>query len=308
MTLVMPMPTRRRRAGTREALRGRVGRALWLAPLGLSLGIMLAYPLVLLIALAATKSTLGRPFGRFLGADQILSTLTDPVFRSAVVKSVLFGLGAGALQLALGFAVALALVGLKRRGRLLLGLVLLPLMTPPVIAGIAWKLILAPSGGMVNGLLLSWGWIAVPISFLGTPGLAWLSILVADVWQWTPFVALLSLAALASVPKDLREASLLDGAGPLQHLWHVTLPLVAAPLASIFLLKLVIAFKLFDLVHVLTFGGPGFDTTNAAFFIWRSAFAEFDVGHAAAATLVYAAVLALVTLPVVRLCRQLEAA
>jgi multiple sugar transport system permease protein len=302
-TVRQPLPAL---TGAGSAVR-HLRRALWLAPLGLSLLVVLVYPLVLLIGLAMTSSTLGRPFNRFVGLDQIVAGLLDPVFQAAVFKSVAFGFVASALQLAAGFGIALLLTEWVRAGRLLLTLVLLPLMTPPVIAGIAWKLILAPAGGLLNGQLMQWGLIEAPISFLGTPGLAWLSILAADFWQWTPFVVILSFAALMGIPPEMREASLLDGATPLQHLVHVTLPLVAAPLASIFLLKLIIAFKLFDLVHVLTFGGPGFDTTNASFWIWRSAFERFDVGRAAAATIVYAAVLGLVTLPVVHLCRRLEA-
>lgn len=92
------------------------------------------------------------------------------------------------------------------------------------------------------------------------------------------------------------------------QLLHVTLPLVAAPLASTFLLKLIIAFKLFDLVYVLTFGGPGFATTTSGFAIWRLGMQEFDVGRAAAETLVYAAIVGFVTLPVVKLHARFEAA
>jgi len=99
------------------------------------------------------------------------------------------------------------------------------------------------------------------------------------------------------------EASLIDGAGAWQRLRHITLPLVAAPLASIFLLKLIIGFKLFDLVYVLTFGGPGLTTTNATFSIWRLALEQFDVGKAAAQTLIYVVVISIVTIPVLRLHR-----
>ncbi|WEK52152.1 MAG: sugar ABC transporter permease [Candidatus Kaistia colombiensis] len=132
---------------------------------------------------------------------------------------------------------------------------------------------------------------------------AWLSIGVADLWQWVPFVTILCFAALVSLPDGVHEASLIDGAGPWQRFRHITLPLVMAPLASIFLLKLIIGFKLFDLVYVLTFGGPGFTTTTATFSIWRLALEQFDVGRAAAQTLIYAIVIGIVTIPVVRLHR-----
>jgi multiple sugar transport system permease protein len=274
---------------------------LWVAPLVVSLLITTVYPTIFLIALATTKSTLGKPFRDFVGLKQILQALFDPNFHNAVLKSVLFAFSSAFVELIIGFALASLFVALLKAGRYLLTIVLLPLMTPPVMVGIAWKLILAPSGGLLNGLLLRWGVIDAPMSFLASPTLAWISIGVADLWQWVPFVTILCFAALVSLPDGVREASQIDGAGPWQRLRHVILPLVAAPLASIFLLKLIIGFKLFDLVYVLTFGGPGFTTTNATFGIWRLAFEQFDVGRAAAQTLVFAIVIGIVTIPVVRL-------
>jgi len=276
-------------------------RMLWVAPLVVSLLITTVYPTIFLVSLALTKSTLGKPFGAFVGLKQISQALFDPNFHNAVLKSVLFAFSSALVELVIGFALASLFVALLKAGRYLLTLVLLPLMTPPVMVGIAWKLILAPSGGLLNGLLLSWGVIDQPMSFLASPTLAWVSIGVADLWQWVPFVTILCFAALVSLPDGVREASQIDGAGPWQRLRHVILPLVAAPLASIFLLKLIIGFKLFDLVYVLTFGGPGFTTTNATFGIWRLAFEQFDVGRAAAQTLVFAIVIGIVTIPVVRL-------
>ena len=276
----------------------------WIAPLVFSLIVTTVYPTLFLIALATTKSTLGKPFRAFVGPDQLSRALFDPAFQIAMAKSIGFAFGSAIVELVVGFALASVFVALLKAGRYLLTIVLLPLMTPPVMVGIAWKLILAPSGGLLNGILLHWGLIDAPMSFLGNPTLAWISIAIADLWQWVPFVTILCFAALVSLPDGVREASMIDGAGPWQRLRHITLPLVAAPLASIFLLKLIIGFKLFDLVYVLTFGGPGFATTNATFSIWRMALEQFDVGRAAAQTLVFAIVIGIVTIPVVRLHRH----
>ncbi|MCX5514949.1 carbohydrate ABC transporter permease [Kaistia algarum] len=281
----------------------RWSKFIWVAPLGFALVITTLYPTIFLIALATTKSTLGKPFRAFVGMRQITGALLDPAFQSAVFKGVAFAFASAIAELVIGFALASLFVALARAGRYLLIVVLLPLMTPPVMVGVAWKLILAPSGGLLNGVLMNWGITDAPISFLATPVPAWLSIGVADLWQWVPFVTILCFAALVSLPDGVREASMIDGAGPWQRLRHVTLPLVAAPLASIFLLKLIIGFKLFDLVYVLTFGGPGFATTNATFGIWRLALEQFDVGKAAAQTLIYAVVISIVTIPIVRLHR-----
>ena len=277
--------------------------ALWVAPLVFALLVTTVYPTLFLIALATTKSTLGKPFRSFLGLKNITGALLDPAFQAAVWKGVAFAFASAAAELVVGFALASLFVGLMKAGRYLLIVVLLPLMTPPVMVGVAWKLILAPSGGLLNGVLMGWGITDAPISFLATPVPAWLSVGVADLWQWVPFVTILCFAALVSLPEGVHEASLIDGAGAWQRLRHITLPLVAAPLASIFLLKLIIGFKLFDLVYVLTFGGPGLTTTNATFSIWRLALEQFDVGKAAAQTLIYAVVISIVTIPVLRLHR-----
>lgn len=285
----------------------RLARALWVTPIVLALLVTTVYPTVALIALALTKSTLGKPFGRFTGLKSLIGALTDAGFLASVAKSLAYGFATAAVQVALGLAVALLFASLVKARRFLLSLVLLPLMTPPVMVGVAWKLILAPAGGLLNGVLLDLGILAAPVSFLGSPTLAWISIAVADVWQWTPFVVILCLAALATLPEGVREAAMIDGATPWQAFRHVVLPLIAAPLASIFLLKLILAFKLFDLVVVLTFGGPGFATTTAGFGIYRLALEQFEVGRAAAETLVFAAAVGLATWPVVVLHRRLEA-
>jgi multiple sugar transport system permease protein len=288
--------------------REKATEALWVAPVVLGLLVTLVYPTFFLIALATSKSTLGKPFRGFVGARQVLGALADPLFLAAIGRSIAFAFASAVVEVAIGFLIALLFATLIRGGRVLTSLVLLPLMTPPVMVGVAWRLILAPAGGLLNGVLLDLGVVDAPVSFLGTPWLAWLSIAIADLWQWVPFVVILSFAALMTIPAGVHEAALIDGASGWQRLRLVTFPLVAAPLASILLLKLIIAFKLFDLVYVLTFGGPGFATTTAGFAIWRLGLEQFDVGRAAAETLVFALVVGLLTMPVVKLHQAAERA
>lgn len=294
------------RAAQRGQWRARLGRALWIAPVAVALAVTTLYPTVFLLALAFSKSTLGKPFRGFVGIKHFATTLQDPIFLAAIGRSVAYALSTSLLQLAFGFLIALLFTSLLKAGRFLMSLVLLPLMTPPVMVGIAWKLIFAPAGGLLNGTLITYGVISEPISFLGHPALAWLAIAVADIWQWTPFIVILCFAALSTIPEGVQEAARVDGANGWQRFWHITLPLVAAPLSSIYLLKLILSFKLFDLVYVLTFGGPGFATTSAGFSIYRRAIEQFDVGRAAAETIVYGLVIGLATLPVVRIHQRFE--
>jgi multiple sugar transport system permease protein len=284
-----------------------ITRGLWVAPIVIALILTTVYPTIFLIALSLSKSSLGSPFRTFVGVMQFVKVLGDPVFLIAVLRSVVYAFVASTLQLIAGFAIALLFTSLLKGGRLLMSFVLLPLMTPPVMVGVSWKLILAPAGGVLNGWLLKAGLIDQPVSFLGSATLAWFSVGIADLWQWTPFIVILCFAALTTLPAGIIEAAMIDGASPWQRLRHVILPTIAAPLSSIFLLKLIIAFKLFDLVYVLTFGGPGFDTTTAGFAIWKLGLQEFDVARAAAETLVYALVLGIVAMPVLKLHAKLEA-
>ncbi len=293
-------------AARRHALWARLARLTWIAPVLVALVVTTLYPTIFLLALAFSKSTLGKPFRGFVGVKHFATTLQDPIFLSAIGRSVAYALSTSLLQLALGFLIALLFTSLLKAGRFLMSLVLLPLMTPPVMVGIAWKLIFAPAGGLLNGTLITYNVISEPISFLGHPTLAWLAIGVADLWQWTPFIVILCFAALSTIPESVHEAALVDGANGWQRFWHITLPLVAAPLSSIYLLKLILSFKLFDLVYILTFGGPGFATTSAGFAIYRRAIEQFDVDRAAAETMIYALVIGLVTLPVVRLHQHFE--
>lgn len=279
-----------------------------LAPLLFGLLLFAAYPSIYVLGLSFTRSTLGQPFKAWIGLSNYhwLTTGGDDIFVPSLLRAALFAFGVALVELWLGLWLALVLTSLRRAGRMVRSAMLLPLMTPPVLVGVAWKLLLAPAGGLVNGKLLAWGLVAAPVSFLGTRPWAMLSIMVADAWQWTPFVAILAYAALHQVPDDVVEAARLDGATERAVFWQIVLPLVAPSLLAIFVLRLIMAFKTFDLLYILTFGGPGDATDMAGFAIWRTALRNFDVGTAAAQTVMFALFVSIVILPFLRLHRRVE--
>jgi multiple sugar transport system permease protein len=293
-------PARRRRPAWRA------GPWLLAAPLLAGLAVISLYPFLQLVALSLSKSSLGRPFARWVGLDHFASALQDGSFLATLLRTALFALPVSLRELALGVALALLFRATAERGGWLRSLTLLPLMTPPIMVATAWKLILAPSGGLLNGVLLRLGLVDQPVSFLGTMPLAFGAVALADAWQWTPFVAILAFAALQLLPEEVAEAARLDGATPWILFWRITLPMLLPTLLAILLLRVVMAFKLFDLVFGLTFGGPGFGTTVASFQIWRTALEQFDIGLAAAQTLVFAILVGLVTLPLTWLHRRAE--
>jgi len=270
-------------------------------PLVLGLVVFAGFPTVYLLFAAFSRSTLGRPFQRWVGWSNVETVLASPAEWTTLLNTVLLALPVSLIETLLGLALALLLNGEGRRSALLRPLILLPLITPPVMVGVAWKLSLAPAGGWVDAVLLGAGLIDRPISFLGETFWAPIAVGFADIWQWTPFAAILTLAALRSRSPEVIEAALIDGAGPRDLFLHITLPAIAPTLAAVFLIRLIIASRIFDLVFTLTFGGPGNATTTAGFAIWRTALESFDIGRAAVETLLFAVVVGVVTWPASRL-------
>ena len=154
--------------------------------------------------------------------------------------------------------------------------------TPPVAIAMIWRLIYDPNQGLLNYYLLKWGLSSAPVAFLGERTLAFPAIMLADIWQWTPFCFLLCLAALQSLPRDPYEAAMVDGASAWYVFRRLTLPMVAPQIIVIFLFRFLIALKVFDLIYMLTFGGPGNTTQVASFYIYRVSFKQFQTGYGGA--------------------------
>ncbi|MCY6383757.1 carbohydrate ABC transporter permease [Hoeflea prorocentri] len=294
----MPNTASELNAAPRKSLR--TGRHIaWLAamPMIMGIGVFALYPFVYLIALALTDSSLARPFQEWTGLANFADALSDELFVGSVWRSALLALLSTATAMLLGTAVALLLDKAVRGRDLIRTLILLPLLTPPVTAAIMWQLILMPQGGWLNAVLSDLSIISSPVSFLGHPSSAFASVLTVDVWQWSPFVALMVYAALQTLPREVFEASRLDVRSNWTVFRYITLPMLLPALLGIAVLKLVISFKVFDLIFVLTAGGPGQATTVSSFYIYRVAVQQFDIGLAAAQTLMFALVVGLATVP-----------
>lgn len=279
---------------------------LMLVPVMAGLGAFFVYPLVYLIGLSVSRSTLANTFQRYEGWGNFDWMLTGTDFTLSVFTTVFFAVSVSVLQLILGLLIAYLLFSSVRNGKIMRAIILLPLMTPPVMVGIAWKLLLSPTG-WINSLLLRAELIAQPISILGDERFAFPSIMLADTWQWTPFIVILVYAKLQSLPVDVFEAAAIDGANSRTTFFKLMLPMLAPALLSILLIRMIMAFKTFDLVFVLTQGGPGGITDMSTYVIWRTALQEFDLGLAAAQTLYFAIVISIVTLPIVILNNKAEA-
>lgn len=240
--------------------------------------------LVYVVALSVTDSTLAKPFQGYIGLENYEKALSDDAFIESVWNMLVFAFVVTIVETGLGFLIALAVHNLIRSGRWLLTLALLPLFTPPVAVGMIWKLFYDPGSGFINHYLLKWGFIQDPVAFLGRPEWAMPAIMLADIWQWTAFCFILILAALQSLPHDPYEAAAVDGASGWQVFRRLTLPMVLPAVIVTFLFRLLIALKVFDLVFMLTYGGPGTSTQVASFYIYKTGFTLFKTGYAASMT------------------------
>lgn len=299
----MPGPDQRG-AKRRSAQSGARGSA-WVmcAPLIVALLTIGLYPGIYMISSALSKSTMARQFQKYVGTSNLEFALTGD-YVDSLWRTAIFAVPASVIQMVLGVAIALLLVRMTRFSTIWRSLIFIPMMTPPIMIGIAWKLMLLPSGGLVNGMLVSTGVLAEPVSFLGQMPHAMLALMLADTWQWTPFVVLLAYAAIKSLPDDIRQAAYMDGASPARTFFSVQLPLLMPAFLGIFLIKLILAFKVFDLVYVLTQGGPGIGTNLASYSIYRTLIQNYDVGYASAQVLLLVILVTIVTLPVMMLHRR----
>ena len=270
---------------------------LFALPSWLALALLLAFPFAYTVALSLTQSTLGEPFAHWAGLDNFSTTLTTQAFTGSLVRTIVFAVSTAVLEIVLGILIALVLqargAGLGVIGTILL----LPMVTPPIMVGVAWQMLLAPAGG---GLTALWVALGIPgFNAFGTDTLAFASLVLIEAWQWTPFVVLLVYVALLGVDRELVEASTLDGANAWRRFRAVIYPIIAPVVLSVLLLRILGGFKAFDVAYVITQGGPGFATTFSTFQIFRTALdGAYDTGVAAAETLVFGLVIGLVTLAV----------
>ena len=217
---------------------------------------------------------------RFVGLGNFVEALRDPSFLGSLQRTAILVGGGITLQFFLGLVVALVLSDREVKAqKLLTTLIAIPMMIPDVAIAHMWTL-LYRFQGVLNYLL---GLVSVG-PFLWTSGTnsALVSIMLTDTWQWTPFVALVLLAGLASIPQDVHEAAEVDGASWFQHLTRITLPMLKRVIMVILLIRSIDIFKMFGLILVMTQGGPGTATVTGTYYAYQNGFAYFNVGYGAA--------------------------
>lgn len=216
----------------------------------------------------------------FVGLENYAALGDDPLLKAGIVNTLILVVVATSCQVLLGLALAIACSSLGHGSRFYRTLFILPILIPGIIIGAIWRLMYNFQFGIINqGLDL----LGIPaVDWLGSPHLALASVIVVDIWHWTPFSFLLLLAAVEGLPKDVSEAAKVDGATAWQEFRRVSLPLLWPAIFMTFIFRAVIAFKVFDEVFLLTSGGPGTATEVISFTIYQRFFLQDNPGYGSA--------------------------
>ncbi|GAA5152840.1 hypothetical protein GCM10025768_21490 [Microbacterium pseudoresistens] len=257
------------------------------SPLLVFAAVFVLYPLITGALTAFQASTLLDQSNEFNGVDNFVSLFKNDGFLRSAGFTVGFAVVVVAFEMLLGFALALLMNRAFPGKKLFFTLVLLPIMVAPALLGIMFRLLLNGDIGAVPALLEQFG---LSVSLFAPSSVVPL-LVVLDILQWTPFTFLIIYAGLQSFPRELLEASSVDGAGRFRSLFHIVLPTLAPVLFAAFFLRMIDALRTFDVIYVLTAGGPGTTTTTASIYIYKTAFEAGDFGKAAAAALVMLIVL-----------------
>ncbi|MCL6557971.1 MAG: sugar ABC transporter permease [Firmicutes bacterium] len=253
-----------------------------LSPAILWILLIVIYPFVSAIRLSFMKTAFGFGLMRPNGLENYRLVLGDEAFWRALLTSFWWTLGNLILQLTLPMFVAL-LLRRKFAGRdALRSIILTPWIIPAVVIAILWRWLLEPTVGILNSILHSLHIVDKPVSFLGRPDLALVSIILVNTWRFAPLGTVLILAALQTIPEVLYEAARVDGASPVQEFLRITFPLLGNVVWFVGLLASIWTFNILDLIWLMTQGGPGTSTQTMPVLIYQTAFKTYQMGIASA--------------------------
>ncbi|WP_454286484.1 carbohydrate ABC transporter permease [Rhizobium arsenicireducens] len=265
---------------------------------------VIGWPMADTIRLSFTDARLVGSQGDFVGLANYERMLGGSSFQKALVTTTLFSVVSVAAEIVLGVLAAL-LLNQKFHGRTLLrALMILPWALPTVVNATLWRLIYNPEFGALNSALIQIGMLDAYRSWLGEPGTALTALIVADCWKNFPLVALIALAALQAVPRDITAAAMMDGAGAFARFRFVIMPYLAGPLMVALVLRTIEAFKVFDIIWVMTRGGPANSTRTLSILVYQEAFSFQRAGSGASLALIVTLLVTVLSLIYVVLVRK----
>jgi multiple sugar transport system permease protein len=218
----------------------------------------------------------------FTGLENYVELFQNDLFWQSLKRTIILVGVSTVLQLVLGLAISL-LVHQELVGRnIARGIVLFPYLVPAIVIALTWRYSLDPTLGIINKVLLEWGWISRPIPFFARVNTALPMVIFAGIWKYTPFFVIMLLARLQVIPTEMQEAARLDGANNWQLFWYITLPWLMPVIIIALLLRTIWTFNEFEMVYLFSFGGPLFSTTTLPVLVRHLAFEARLIGQAAA--------------------------
>jgi ABC-type sugar transport system permease subunit len=260
----------------------RLGPLVLVLPTLACIGAVSVYPVLLGLWLSLRNTTLSSPEDAFVGFANYQQLFSDGAFWNAWIHTVEFMGASTLLETAIGLGMALVMSERFLGRGIVRAAVLIPWAIPTVVTSKMFGWLFDGQHGIVNYLLRSSGLIGGNLNWYGSPDLALPTIIIADVWKTTPFMALLLLAGLQTIPRSLTEAAAIDGASPWMRFWAVRLPLLAPSLLIAAMFRALDAFRIFDLVYVLTGGGPADSTEVLSTLTYKNLFSALQFGYGSA--------------------------
>ena len=274
------------------------------APSLLALFLVILFPIFFMLYTSAFDYTLIQPtHDVFVGLGHYARALSNAEFGQALWVTLWFVGAVVALEFVIGFTVALMLNTVERGKNIYYLILLFPLLMNPVVVGLIWRMFLHPVLGIVNYLLSLVGIYSV--NWLGDPQNAFWTLVLVDIWHQVSFMVVLLLAGLSALPREPYEAARMEGASTLQTFLHVTLPLMRPVIMVTLLIRLLFAVRTYDLIYIMTRGGPGQATDLVSYFIYRQAFVGLNIGQAAALSVILLLIVLALTIWLYRYMRSL---
>jgi multiple sugar transport system permease protein len=280
----------------------------WLlvAPAVLLILALSVYPLLFSVWVLFVNYDFQIPGHAFVGLKNFRQVFADPVARWSLFLTVTLSVTNVVIEFLLGLALALTMVKTFPGRGLVMSVIIVPLFISPVIVGQAWTLLLQRPFGPTNYLLGLLAGHEVAIGWLTESPWLYISLIIADVWQWTPFMFVILLAGLTSIPPNLYEAAEIDGVGSWQVFRRITVPFLGPMMTLAITFRLLDAIKLFDTIFIMTGGGPGTKTYTASFYLYTVGFAQFHLSQATAGSWIFLVLTIIVVTALVRKLLEVE--
>jgi len=232
------------------------------------------------------------------GFTNYVTIIKDDLFRTAFANTIVFSVIATAVEVSLGFFLALLFYGFFPGKRIAMIIVVFPMMVSTMVICAVWRTLYQFDIGLLNYLLKLAG--IAPVGWLNDPHVALFSVILVDIWQWTPFAFIIVQAGLLSIQREVFEAASIDGAGYFQTIFRVTIPILWSQILLVILLRTIDTFRIFAKVFALTGGGPGNSTETVSMYIYREGFVYFNLGRASTVSVYTLAVIALIAIVYIR--------